>query len=199
MISQNQIARLVELEEYPQLVNRILANGRCRSSLARRVLSQPECAAPAATGLALQRAVELTYAPAALSAKLARKLVVMQRRDGFFGYGRETPRGLLLAATGTALGGLLSWSAQNRCCGAMVDPSVTSAIEFGLAALATCYSSGGITDDDAVGWAIVLWQLGGHAEFRCVVPVRELSELLEEVTSDLVGDDLSRYARVMAA
>lgn len=200
MISQNQIFRLIEAEEFRQLIQRVLSNGRCRSPLVLRVLSQPDVAASAAIGLALQRLGELTYRPSQLAASLSRRLLGMQQSNGLFGSAEDPSTESLLVATATALRGLITWTAQVQASGSEVDHPTSLAIDRGLNALAEVYSDASTdVNHDAVAWAIVLWQLGDMAEFRHIVPIKDLLEMLDDSAADLVEDELCRYAHAMAA
>src|SRR5690606_19629896 len=174
MLSQRQIMRLVDAEEYKVLVERILANGRCPSGMTRQLLTRPEVAAPAGIGLTLQRLTELTYGPSPVANHLARRLLAMQRRDGLFGYGSEPTNELLLAATAAALRGMLAWVEQHRAMHQAVPVWVENTINLGLDALAAKFNEKPNMIADAVGWAIVLWQLGDQEAFRSRVPVAEL-------------------------
>lgn len=199
MISHVQIDRMIELKEYRRLVERILDNGRSRSNMAKRVLSRPEAAGPAALGLSLQRLAELTYAPTATADRIARRLVVMQRRDGLFGYGSDTPYETLLAATAAAVRGLIDYAGHLRASGQPLNPSVNQALERGMDALANSFASLTNTTNGALGWAIVLWQLGDVQAFRQRVPVHQLLAMLNHAAVELIDDDLSRLATAMAA
>jgi len=199
MISQNQIVRLIEAEEFRQLIQRVLSNGRCRSPMVLHVLSQPEAAATAAIGLALQRLGELTYRPTELANELARRLIGMQKIDGLFGPDASSSREAMLVATSTALRGLMTWRSQIEACGGEIDEPISHAIDQGLSALADVYSDAPDVNEDAVAWAVVLWQLGDVAEFRRLVPVKDLLSMLDEAAADLVEDELCRYAHAVAA
>src|SRR4051812_35090518 len=121
MISQNQIVRLIQAEEFRQLIDRILANGRCNSAIAKRVLRQVEVAAPAALGLAIQRLSELTYGASRFAEVLASRLALMQGTDGMFGGGAQAPPESRLAATAAALRGLITFASQPLSAGANVS------------------------------------------------------------------------------
>lgn len=199
MISQNQILRLVEAHEYRQLVDRILTNGRCRSQLARGMLNRPEAVPASALGLALQRLAELTYRPSELAEILARRLATLQRPDGLFGHGISPSNETLLAATATAVRGLMTTASHGPNASLEFCGPISIAIDRGLAALAQRYGDGQHVGVDAVGWAIVLWQLGDVPEFRRLVPVDDLLAMLDESETDVVEDELCRYAHAMAA
>src|SRR4029453_197859 len=108
MISQNQIVRLLDGKEYRHLVERILSNGRCRSSAARSALTRQTTAEPAALGLGLQRLLELTYRPSPTADRICARLMHMQQPDGLFA-DSETRHESLLAASAVALGAVVLW------------------------------------------------------------------------------------------
>lgn len=203
MISERQIARLVEFQEYRQLVDRILSNGRCRSRAAQRILNHPEAAAPAALGLALQRISEITYGPTEAACALSRSLIAMQRRDGLFTVAQHPSLDCLLASTAAALRGLISFVEQHRSTALMIHSPMVQAMDeciaLGMAALACLFRSGENVNTNAAGWAIVLWQLGDDARFRAAVPAAELLAMLENSSDEVVEDELCRYAHAMAA
>src|SRR5688572_17121639 len=172
MISQNQIIRHIEAQEFSLLVDRILGNGRCRSQSAQRVLRDPAIAAAAGIGLALQRLAELTYRPTPMADGLVQLLMALQRFDGSFA--GPTSRTLNLAATSTALRGLLTWREQRAAAAIGADFDVDAAIERGLNFLQAAFGEHAHMEDAALGWAIVLWQLGDIEAFRSRVPTDEL-------------------------
>lgn len=198
MLSETQIVRLLEAEDYRHLVERILCNGRCRSVVARRTLTRPQTARLAALGLGLQRLCELAYRARKCADGLADRLLAAQRLDGLFadeGASIESK----LAVSGAALRGLIMWIDLNRMSGRSVDRAASDAIARGFAALAERFGGGIDVHTDAVGWAIVLWQLGDVPTFRRALPVEDLLALLDESQADLMEDELSRFAQAMAA
>jgi hypothetical protein len=199
MITPRQIERLVELQEYRQLVERILTNGRCRSRAALALLKRADVAAPAAIGLALQRLAEITYGPSDLANDLARRLIAMQRRDGMYGGGPNPSSESLIAATATALRGLLSCVSQQSSTNVAAQQPILQAIDSGVAALAKQFKCDAKVQHDAAAWAIALWQLGDEPRFRQAVPVPELLNLLDTWGTDVLEDELCRYALAMAA
>lgn len=194
MISQVQIQRMVETGAWGRLVQRILANGRCRSAAARRRLSEPGPAMVAGIGLALQRLCELTYGPSDIADGLAQRLLGLQRPDGLFS-GRETPS---VSASAVALRGLLTWGEQR---GQPADPDhhLDTAIERGIAAIATALSRPGQRPLDRVEIEVVLWQLGHNDAFRRAVPVTRIAPSLAGSGRGRGGDDLTRFATAAAA
>ncbi len=208
MISQHQIARLIEAHEYRQLIERILSNGRCRSAMAKRMLTKSDAAPAASLGLSLQRLSEITYSPTELAGSLTRRLLSLQRDDGFFAEGNQTEASTL-AATAVALRGLITFNAQQQWTHSVnrlslnpttdVLTAITAAINLGLAALANEYEKSHAPDTLAAGWAIALWQLGDVADFRRLISINDLLTALDESATDLVEDELSRYAHAMAA
>jgi hypothetical protein len=198
MISAIQILRLAGSNEYRRLVERLLSNGRCHSSLAMSVLRNAETAAAAGLGLALQRLCELAYWPHPDGAALAQKLVRLQRRDGLFGHGlaRDTD---VIAASAIALRGLIDWASQfppddNRL--ALVRQSIDRAWRA-IAAQST--DAKDEREWNEVTWAIVLWQLGECDEARARLPIRQIRSRITSASAALLADDLSRLALTMAA
>src|SRR5207253_1715866 len=147
---------------------------------------------------------EITYRPSPLGHSLAGRLLAMQGRDGFFtnlhdGDGEQTTTESRLAATATVLRGLFTWTAQLHANGLPADASIVSAIDAGLNAIAQLFAGTKDMNTDAVGWAIVLWQLGDVEAFRARVNVAQLLSMLNDVATDIVEDELCRYAHAMAA
>jgi len=198
MISQNQIARLLECQEHRHLVDRVLSNGRCRSNAARRALSREGALASAALGLGLQRLVELTYRPSAIADRVCAQLIAMQRPDGLF-TNSNIQHESLLSASAVAVRALTMWIDLQRHAGRGVTAGASDAVSRGIAALAGRFLGGIDAHADAVGWAVVLWQLGDVPAFRRAVPTDRLLERLDESAADLLEDELSRYAHAMAA
>ena len=198
MISQNQIVRLLDGKEYRHLVERILSNGRCRSSAARSALTSQTAAEPAALGLGLQRLLELTYRPSPAADRICDRLIHMQQPDGLF-TDSETRHESLLAASAVALRALVMWIDLQRHAGRGVAVGASDAVSRGITALAERFSGGIDAHTDAVGWAIVLWQLGDVPAFRRAIPIDQLLEQLDESGTDLLEDELSRFAHAMAA
>ena len=81
MLRLSNIMQLLRAEQFSHLVDRILANGRCRSRAVRRMLREAVVAEAAATGLALQRVLELTYGPTAEADELVHRLLRSQASD----------------------------------------------------------------------------------------------------------------------
>ena len=195
MISRVQIQRMVETGAWGRLVQRILANGRCRSAAARQRLSEPGPAMVAGLGLALQRLCELTYGPTDIADRLACRLLRLQRPDGLFG-GRESPS---LAASAVALRGLLTWGEQGGRSAAGPHHRLDSAIERGIAAIAATLSRPGQRSSDRVDVEVVLWQLGHNDAFRRAVPVTRIAPSPAGSERRRGGDDLTRFATAAAA
>lgn len=200
MISMNQIVRLAQAGEHRQLIVRILANGRCRSELARRVLCRADAAPVASLGLALQRLTEILYQRSSAADQVARRIVDLQRCDGLFGDQSQPLDDALLGASAVALRGLITWMAQNQGARDELAAAVAAAIGRGLDALQGLHAQGEkrIAAPGA-GWAIVLWQLGDVDSFRAAISVRAVLEMLDEAGADFVEDELCRYAHAMAA
>jgi hypothetical protein len=114
MLNLQQIERLIEANQYPHLIQRILANGREVDERVHRALLCPAIVAPAALGLALQRACELSYGPTDVVERIVARLLDLQHANGRFGSDRFTPRatGDAIIATAIALRGLLDYQHQ---------------------------------------------------------------------------------------
>jgi hypothetical protein len=191
MISPSQIERMVAAGAYGRLVGRILSNGRCRSVEARSRLAQPPAAAAAGLGLALQRLCELTYGPSAMTARLVKRLLLLQHADGLFGADAATSP----AATAVAIRGLLAWRDQLEEAGHIVDPALQRAIERGLAALIAAASGNTEAVVDQTDREIILWQLGQCDAFRRALPAASIPAAPAAVPHD----DLTRFATAAAA
>lgn len=201
MISQQQILRLIETREFRQLIARILANGRCRSTLARQTLARPDAVEVAAIGLATQRLCEITYRPAPQSAALILRLLQLQHEDGTFSAATCGDEDGILAATAVALRALVSYQSQCSAFSIPLNQQIEDAIARGLNALANAAAAQLIQQrlNDPACWAIVLWQLGDVAEFRQRVCIDSLLNLLTETGAEIIEDELARYAHAMAA
>ena len=201
MISQHLIVRLIEAREYRQLIDRILANGRCRSPLAKRTLMRPEAAEVAAIGLAIQRICEITYRPAPQAAALVERLLQLQREDGKFNAATGADHEVILAATAVAIRALISYQDQGSALGLSGDSRVHHANARGVAALeraaASCLNKRML--DAPACWAIILWQLGDVAEFRQNICVEAILDLLNACGAEIIEEELARYAHAMAA
>jgi hypothetical protein len=199
MISRIQIQRMIQTGAWTRLVERILANGRCRSLPARRRLSEDDSAAVAGLGLALQRLCEITYGPSGQSAGLAERLVRLQREDGLFAAGPTSSP----AATAVAIAALLAWREQRSAAGIGPDHALDRAIAVGLAALADALKRPGRKRPDRVDVEVVLWQLGRHDAFRQAVPLADLAPAPGSGGRGSGGrrrdDDLARFAAAAAA
>lgn len=201
MISQHQIVRLLETKEFRQLIERILANGRCRSVLARRVLARPEAAEVAALGLAIQRLCEITYRPAPQTAALVSRLLQHQRPDGTFATAPTGDENAILASTSVAIRALIAHRSQAAAFGTPAAAPVDHAIARGVNMLATAAMQRLDHEhiDSPAAWAIILWQLGDVDQFRNRVSTESLLELLDQAGAEIIEDELTRYAHAMAA
>jgi hypothetical protein len=195
MISRVQIQRMIEIGAWDRLVQRILANGRCRSAAARRRLSEPGSAMVAGIGLALQRLCELTYGPSEIAGGVARRLLRLQRPDGLF----EGGPSLSIAASAIAIRGLLDWGEQCGRRAAGRHLRLEGAIERGIAALAAALSRPGRLAPDQVDLEVVLWQLGRDERFRRAIPVTRMAPTGAGSHRRRGGDDLTRFAAAAAA
>lgn len=204
MISQHQIVRLIESREVAaatQLIERILANGRCRSALARRMLARPGAVEPAALGLAIQRICEMTYRPAPNSALLVSRLLELQSPNGTFGSASLGDNDAFLAASAVAIRALVAYRSQCAAFQTQSNARVNFAIAQGIDALAH-HAADCLRDQiilAPVAWAIVLWQLGDVVEFRARVRTDAMLDLLDQTGAELIEDELARYAHAMAA
>lgn len=223
MLTATQIVRLIETGDSISVVDRILANGRCRSPLAKRTLRQPKVAPVAALGLGLQRISELSYRPTPMADRIAECLAAMQCDDGMFRAGCETVQSsagggrrraatlepiaasdadVVVAATAVALRGLIAWrqlGEPNRLSNVALSPD---AVERGLDAIAAAFErdlENNALHRHARAWAIVLWQLGDVDRFRARVAVDDLLDVIEAGDAETVSDDISRYAQAVAA
>ena len=195
MISPNQIERMVAANAYGRLVGRILANGRCRSVEARTHLAQPPSAPAAALGLAVQRLCELTYGPSEMTARLVKRLLLLQQPDGRFG---ETASPTA-AATAVALRGLLAWRDQLEQAHHVLSPALAAAIERGLVALSATLGDDSKSQTDRLDVEIILWQLGRCEAFRQALPAAAISTALGGSPAGGQRDDLARFATAAAA
>lgn len=159
----SHIERLLNEESYGRLVDRVLSNGRRVNRAVAKRLEVSEAVAAAACGLALQRCCELTYAPTPLAARLAMRLLEMQRNDGHFSRS--------VSASAVALRALLDYVQHHRDVGEAVDAQTSTGIAEALAAFRRTQSVVGGFRNSAVESTIVLWQLGEHEAFRSAVKV----------------------------
>jgi hypothetical protein len=177
---------MVDQQTHRRLVERVLANGRCRSQAARLRLQGPLAAAPAGLGLALQRLCELTYSAGDAETAVARRLLCLQGGDGLFGAGPEPH----LGATAVAVGALLAYRRLAGGPGAAVDAAIDQALE----AVADVVATGAV---DRVDLELVVWQLGREPRFRSIETLRRLSAGLR--TSRRGRDELPAFAAAAAA
>jgi len=228
MLRVSQIMQLLRAEQFSLLVDRVLANGRCRSKLVRQALRQGETVEVAAMGLALQRMLELTYGPTAEGDELVHRLLRLHSTaddscrgdegespksdhgdgnvrlsDDLFGVADRSSITSRLAASAVAIRGLNAWLQRPRMNRQPSAQLVQSTLHRCLRALATGWLAGPSSSVDEhewmVAWAIVLWQLGDLAEFRNALPVDDLLAMVDHAAPDLLEDDLSHYAHAVAA
>jgi hypothetical protein len=198
MLSLTQIQRLVATGDYRLLVERVLSNGRLDGCAVRSCLTDPRAVVPAALGLALQRACELTYGPAAIAVDLARRLLDQRRGDGLFGTGQTSS----IAASAVAIGGLLALFDQCRADGSDVRlalDEIKAAVDSALAALGDLQREDGRLGRDSTDVAIMLWQLGDRAEFRAALRRPDLLSSALNTEDDQERNDLHRLAHAVAA
>lgn len=209
MLNLTQIERLAQTNGWERLVERVLENGRGGLLAVRMRLALEEAIGPAAIGLGLQRACELTYGPTPLLEGLAARLVHMQRQDGHFVSPDASPdsdgssRRPSPAATAIAIRALLAW--RDLLEAVALDASAAPldrAIDRGLFALACAQrEDGGFGRGacDLIESAIVLWQLGGRSEFRRAVRYHALLDVVEEDATSTTLVEVSRLAHAAAA
>jgi hypothetical protein len=224
MLDANQIRRLLDSKEFSQLIDRILMNGRCRSSLTRQMLRKKDVAVVSAIGLGLQRIIELTYRPTPMADALAKQVMDFQDQRGLFrtgmtanGSGGERRCAAapfatstcgqdftvgVLGASAVALRGLIGWRRQHETNRAFNNLEGSDVIQRGLDGIAGLFEIQKESGDwlqYAIDWAIVLWQLGDIEAFRAAVPIDELLDLLDSARAELSDDELCRYAHAVAA
>jgi len=212
MLRVSNIMQLLRAEQFSLVVDRILSNGRCRSRAVRQMLREASFAETAATGLALQRVLELTYGPTAEADDLVHRLLRSQAADGLFGHATGDIDGSRLAGAAVALRGLTAWLQQPRLNRQPPSCMAKEAIERAITALKESWrinrSAGSHATPDGeidtptttvTAWAIALWQLGDIAEFRQSLPVDELLAMVDHAAPELLEEELSHYAHAVAA
>ena len=180
MLSLLQIQRMVNQRLFRQLVQRILANGRCDDRRITQRLLQPHNVIPTGLALSLQRVVELTYRPTAVAEALACRLLDQQRGDGLFG--PEPDRGDFhacgsapgdeLAVTAVAVRALSEFARQQQLAGERVARRLERAIDCALAAMTLRQALERQLGCDTVDQAIVAWQLEDQPAIAAAIGMR---------------------------
>lgn len=197
MISLTQIERMIDHGSYPQLIRRILSNGRCTCPAIREhLIGSP--AGPdiplAACGIALQRCCELSYLPTALAGKLAGRLLDAQMPDGRFGIADDTS----LATTAIAVRGLIEFREQLCEAGESIQV-LDPAVKRGVSAVTQMVNTSTATRDHATGILIAVWQLGHLSAFREQIHVDHVLAQLRETHPRDLDAKLVDYAYAQAA
>ena len=158
MLSLFQIQRMINQRQFPQLVSRILANGRCEDRRIIERLLQPQNVMCAGLALSLQRVVELTYRPTAVAEALACRLLDQQRGDGLFGSAGDE-----LALTALAFRALSNLARQHGLAGQRlprrIEVALDLALDQALAALTLRQDLEHQLGCDPIDRDIVAWQL----------------------------------------
>lgn len=179
MLSPNQIDRLIAAEHYSHLIRRILDNGRCCGPATERLLTHPEARPICGLGLALQRLAELAYCRSACADRVAARLLALQSHDGLFGLSLRRNLVVSIASTAVAIRGLECWRDLQPLSNTALDRAVSRAIERGASAIAHCGSQALRNDGhQALGWVVVLWQLGDSPALRAAAQMQQLRELV---------------------
>lgn len=159
MISLSKIERWTFAERFSELLEAVLANGRPLPLSVRLRLSHPSSSRLASAGLALQRAIELSYFPVPASVQLARVVAEALAEDD----PEVSP-----AARAVAAAGLVDLVQQFGSCGKTLAPDLEGLIEHGLGvfgrrAFEAHAAASGTARDGLVGdeldTAVLLWQL----------------------------------------
>jgi len=85
MLTSSILQRHLDAKDHRRLVLDVMSNGRCRRGRIDRRLLEPPAVVTVGLGLALQREIELSYAPSPLACRLVRSLLAMQADTGWFG------------------------------------------------------------------------------------------------------------------
>lgn len=187
MISLPRLARLAEAREFDRLLDEVARNGRPLPLPVRLRLSQPDSLPAAATGLALQRVVQLTYRPSALIALLARTLLDLQQDDGSFGSTGATAIAVasLLALADQVRSIPAAWARLEDRSGSARSATREELEHAALRAMHALFEAqertiGALIDGqtgligDKLDSAIVLWQLGTDPRFAAMIRYEDL-------------------------
>ncbi len=178
MILASTIERLIAGGDHDRLLDAVLRNGRPIPLQARVRISQPEAIGAAATGLALQRLCELTYAPDARIERCIERICAMQDAlEG--GFGAVGATAICVAALQKALefvegsGIAMSPTTMHR---------IRASIDRGAHAL---YEQQASVDGDTPGLigdeidtAISLWQLSAMAPSGSLLDLRRARDAM---------------------
>lgn len=152
MMTAQRLLGFAERLEWDALLDAVIRNGRPVPVSVRMRLSQEAGAGACALGLALCRAVELTYLPAPESHALAMLTLANQLEDGSFGS---------VAGSACAVAGLRAYEEQLRA--GLGDASMIARVaEASDRAMPGVVSGLLIDDPDRVDLALALWVLAGR-------------------------------------
>ena len=230
MLSVAQIDRMTHDEAWPRLVRRVLANGRCPARAIADRLSEAgiggmaEVAGPA---LALQRVCELSWAPSALTDRLAGRLAEVQRCTPSAADWRNLMRSALVVRALDDLmalscaGGMQAAAGLQRMLAAAGDRAARSAAllvggraerspgsgpRFAMGGGMDGGMAGGVAKapgvaDAGLGAAIALWQAASSPTLRAALPLPLLPDLARRVpgAAALVSDVVVSAAASSAA
>jgi len=182
MLSPAVLERLISAEDWERLLSEVLRNGRPLPVGARLRLLGGDSAAPASLGLALQRMIELSYAPGRREQRALERLLALQGQDGGFG----SP-----AATASACAGLIAFQehavaalgGSTEALARRVDEAIERALHALYAARERRLFDGGGADGligDAMETALVFWRLDGVARFETRIGAGRLRAAMEE-------------------
>lgn len=203
MISQAQINRLVEGQQYARLVQRILDNGRPCSSRVRQRLTGAVLAPVAGLSLAVQRFIELNFYSRSLEGdRLVRRLLTLQQPDGLFGPADASDDDRLVA-TAFGLRALVDHLAADAGGPESERPdlngigrqhesagfSAAVALQRGAEALIARNGMEGMLGGDPETASIIDWQLGDGPQPTGTRPHSILQQMRETATRALDNRD----------
>ncbi|MEC9374369.1 MAG: hypothetical protein VYC34_11025 [Planctomycetota bacterium] len=180
MISPNRLVRIAEQSDFDRLLVEVSRNGRPLPVGARLRLSEGASLAATALGLALQRILELSYAPSARTLTLADDLIARQDSRGSFG---------CVASTSVAVAGLLA--VRDRISFTVAPHAeallerIDRAVDLALHHLHAARTSDLFGESpaliaDPLDTAITLWQLEDRDEFTALFSLDSLEDALAE-------------------
>jgi hypothetical protein len=191
MLSVPTMTRNVQAKHFRLLLDRVMGNGR-RFPAAAAALARPDRIEVAAVGLALQRALELTYAVDSTAWELARRLIAKQREDGAFGSGSVVETSVAARALAELLARL------ERPQEVELARRASLALQGGLHWLA------GELDDvmdsiDGIDATVVFWQVSDCVICREALPVQRLREVVCGSPAAEEAGELHHLVRLLAA
>ncbi len=174
MMNAGRIDRLVRADRIEQLLEEVLSNGRRLPLAARAVLHEAGSLEMASVGLALQRLVELTYTPRAVSVSLAERLAAGLEDFEQDSSGEIEDEGARLVARAIATCALDDLAGQAAGTGVELSAALRSARDAGVRGLGralfeaqSVHAAHHPRRVGLVGTAIisclVAWQLAGRA------------------------------------